>query len=73
MDVIRWKIPDVLSLCYFEENKPQLAYKTIKKVLNDSNIKIMNKLERQRLEANFALFKRVAQLPRKYRREYRRK
>lgn len=69
VDVIRWKIPDVLSLCYFEEKKAKLAYKTIKKVLTDSNVRIMNKLERQRLEANFALFKRVAQLPRKYKRE----
>lgn len=38
----------------------------IKKVLNDRKIKIFNKEDRERLEANFALFKRIAELPRKY-------
>ena len=64
--IVEWKITDILSLCYYFEAKPTIAYKMMKKVLSDPTIQLDTET-RQRLEANFALFKRVHELPKKHR------
>ena len=61
-----WKITDVLSLCYYFEAESKKAAKMMRKLLTDPTLDI-DKGTRERLEANFALFKRVSELPRKHR------
>jgi tetratricopeptide (TPR) repeat protein len=66
MDVYKWKISDVLSLCYHHEGRFKEAYTILKKIVKNKKVTIHDKPNRERLEANFALMKRLAQMPRKY-------
>ena len=64
-DVYYWKIPDVLSLCLYENTEYELAYRMIKKALNSSKTERLDPTNRRRLEENFALYKRMMKIPKK--------
>jgi glycosyltransferase involved in cell wall biosynthesis len=66
-DVYNWKIPDVLSLCLYENAEYETAYKIIRKALNSPKTDRLDPANRRRLEENFALFKRMMKVPKKHR------